>query len=130
MNERDTLRDMLIAIHEAAVAAQRALEVLILRIEAVAPRSTRQTKAKRDMRRASRFLGGSVPFGYRLTKGGGLEPVPKEQDAMRQMQELRAQGLAYRAIAARMEAKGHKLSHMTVHKILRRADGTNGSVGP
>jgi hypothetical protein len=37
------------------------------------------------------------------------------------MRELRAQGLAYRAIAARMEAKGHKLSHMTVHKILRRA---------
>jgi hypothetical protein len=76
MNERDTLRDMLIAIHEAAVAAQRAMEVLIQRIEAAAPRSTRQTKAKRDMRRASRFLGGAVPFGYRITNRGGLEPVP------------------------------------------------------
>jgi hypothetical protein len=46
--------------------------------------------------------------------------VPEQQDAIRQMRELRAQGLAYRVIAARMEAKGHKLSHMTVHKILRK----------
>jgi DNA invertase Pin-like site-specific DNA recombinase len=82
------------------------------------------------MRRASRFLGGAVPFGYRLTSRGGLEPVPKQQDAIRQMRELRAQGLAYRAIAAQMEANGHKLSHMTVHKILRRAEGMNGSPGP
>jgi hypothetical protein len=57
---------------------------------------------------------------YLLTKGGGPEQVPKQQDAIRQMRELRAQGLAYRAIAARMEAKGHNRSHMTVHKILRR----------
>jgi hypothetical protein len=76
---------------------------------------------ERDMRRASRFLSGAVPFGYRLTKGGGLEQVPNQQDAIRQMRELRAQDLAYRAIAEQMEAKGHKLSHVTVHKILRRA---------
>jgi hypothetical protein len=81
--------DVLHELH-VAVAAQRALEVPILRSEAVAPQSTRQTKAKRDMRRASRFLGGAVPFGYRITKGGGLELVPKQQDAIRQMQELRA----------------------------------------
>jgi hypothetical protein len=65
MSQRDTL----IAIHEAAVAAQRALEVPILRIEAIAPRSTRHTKAKRDMMRASRFLGGAVPFDYRFPSG-------------------------------------------------------------
>jgi hypothetical protein len=76
MSQRDTLRDMLIAIHEAAVAAQRALDVLILRIEAVAPRSTRQTKAKRDMRRASRFLGGRAPFGYRITSRGPSSRMP------------------------------------------------------
>jgi hypothetical protein len=47
----DCERDTLIAINEAAAATQRALEVLILRIEAVMPQTTRQTKAKRDMSR-------------------------------------------------------------------------------
>src|SRR5207248_3488008 len=37
---------------------------------------------KRDQRARGRFLGGTVPFGYRLTQDGELIPHEKEQEAI------------------------------------------------
>jgi hypothetical protein len=42
-----------------------------------------------------------------------------EQEAIREMAELRAQGRSLRAIAAEMQAQGHKISHEGVAGALR-----------
>jgi hypothetical protein len=56
-------------------------------------------------RSAARFLGGSVQFGYRLGEGGWLAPHDAEQEGIREMVALKAQGRSLRAIAAEMQAE-------------------------
>ena len=71
-------------------------------------------------------LVGKVPFGYDLAPDGrSLTPNPIEQRVLRLMKTLRAKGLAYRAIAARLTARqiptkeGHAVWHHTaVRRIL------------
>lgn len=58
---------------------------------------------KADQKARGRFLGGSVQFGYRLGDNGKLVPHEPEQEAIREMAELKAQGRSLRAIAAREE---------------------------
>ena len=79
-----------------------------------------QTKA--DQKARWRFLGGTVPFGYRLVDGE-LVQDEAQQEAIREMVALRGQRRWLRAIAAEMQAKGHKISHEGVARILagRRA---------
>jgi putative DNA-invertase from lambdoid prophage Rac len=67
-------------------------------------------QVKADQKARGRFLGGSVPFGFRLGEDGGLVPVEAQQDAIREMVTLKAQGLSLRAIAAEMQAKGHQIT--------------------
>ena len=51
---------------------------------------------------------GSVPYGYRLAADGiHLEADPAEARAVALVRELRAEGLSYRAIGARLTAAGH-----------------------
>jgi hypothetical protein len=57
-----------------------------------------------------RYLGGKVPFGFRRGDDGDLVPHEAEQEAIREIVSLRAQGNALRAIAQAVAAKGHKLS--------------------
>lgn len=83
-------------------------------------------QVKADQKARGRFLGGIMPFGYRLVrdddgKGGRLVPHDGEQEAIREMAALRAQGKPLRAIAEAMRAKGHKLSHEGVAGVLRAA---------
>ncbi len=71
-------------------------------------------------------LVGKVPFGCDLAPDGrSLTPNPIEQRVLRLMKTLRAKGLAYRAIAARLTARqiptkeGHAVWHHTaVRRIL------------
>jgi hypothetical protein len=49
------------------------------------------------------YIGGKVPFGYRLD-GEGLREHVEEQAAIRQARSLRAQGLSLRAVADRLQA--------------------------
>jgi putative DNA-invertase from lambdoid prophage Rac len=81
-------------------------------------------QVKADQKARGRYLGGSIPFGYRLGDEGELIPNDVEQEAIREMVALRAQGKALRAISAEMQAKGHQISHVGVQGILRerRAD--------
>ena len=57
-------------------------------------------QVKADQKARGRYLGGKVPFGFRRGAEGGLVPNEAEQEAIREMVALRAQGKALRAIAA------------------------------
>jgi putative DNA-invertase from lambdoid prophage Rac len=78
----------------------------------------RISQVKADQKSRGRFLGGTVPFGYRLVDGE-LAPHEAQQEAIREIIALRAQGRSLRAIAAEMHAKGHRISHEGVASVLR-----------
>ena len=79
----------------------------------------RVSQLKADQRARGRFLGGSVQFGYRITDDGALVPHEAEQEAIREMVAMQAQGRSLRAIAAEMQSKGHQISHVGVQGALR-----------
>ena len=64
---------------------------------------------KADQKARGRYLGGIVPFGFRRGESGELVPHEGEQQAIREMAALRAQGRPLRAIAEAVRAKGHKI---------------------
>jgi putative DNA-invertase from lambdoid prophage Rac len=76
-------------------------------------------QVKADQKARGRYLGGKVPFGFRRGETGELVEVCAEQEAIREMAALRAQGTALRAIADVMLAKGHRISHEGVAGVLR-----------
>jgi putative DNA-invertase from lambdoid prophage Rac len=76
-------------------------------------------QVKADQKARGRYLGGSIPFGYRLGNDGELVPHETEQEAIREMVALKAQRLSLRAIAAELQAKGHQISHVGVQGALR-----------
>jgi DNA invertase Pin-like site-specific DNA recombinase len=50
---------------------------------------------KRDQVSHSRFLGGSIPFGYKLeqeAKGACLVEIPEQQEAIKEMIRLKNEG--------------------------------------
>ena len=82
----------------------------------------RVAEVKRDQRQRGRYLGGAVPWGYRVGEAGELVPIPEQQAAIRRMRKLRDQGLALRAIADQMKASGVSISHAGVKNALTAAD--------
>jgi putative DNA-invertase from lambdoid prophage Rac len=81
----------------------------------------RITEVKRDQRQRGRYLGGTVPFGYRQGDGGELIEDPAQQKAIATMRRLRAQGLALRAVAEKLTEAGMPISHQGVKKVLAAA---------
>jgi putative DNA-invertase from lambdoid prophage Rac len=79
-------------------------------------------QVKADQKARGRYLGGKLPFGFRLGESGELVPHEAEQEAIREIVALRAQGKALRAIADAVRAKGHRISHEGVAGILRVAE--------
>ena len=80
-------------------------------------------QVKADQKARGRYLGGKVPFGFRRGAEGGLVPNEAEQEAIREMVALRAQGKALRAIAAAAQARGYQISHEGVAGVLRAVGG-------
>ena len=76
-------------------------------------------QVKADQKARGRYLGGSIPFGYRLGEDGELVPHEPEQAAIREMVAMKAQRRSLRAIAAELQAKGHQISHVGVQGALR-----------
>jgi putative DNA-invertase from lambdoid prophage Rac len=76
-------------------------------------------QVKADQKARGRYLGGKVPFGFRRGNDGELVPHEAEQEVIREIVALRAQGKPLRAIAEAVVAKGHKLSHEGVAGVLR-----------
>ena len=81
----------------------------------------RITEVKRDQRSRGRFLGGTVPFGFKVGDDGNLVPIPEQQRAMETMKRLRAKGLALRTISDKLKAAGMPISHQGVKKVLQAA---------
>src|SRR5271166_3801694 len=66
----------------------------------------RISQVKADQKSRGRFLGGTVPIGYQLGDDGELAPVEAQQEAIREMIALKAQGQSLRAIAAEIAGEG------------------------
>ncbi len=79
---------------------------------------------KADQRQRGRYLGGVVPFGWRVGEGGELVAVVEQQAAIERMRELRQGGTSLRAIAAAMTKLGVPVSHTGVANALKAADAT------
>lgn len=56
-------------------------------------------QVKADQKARGRYLGGKVPFGFQRGDAGKLVPHEAEQEAIREIVALRAQGRPLRAIA-------------------------------
>jgi DNA invertase Pin-like site-specific DNA recombinase len=74
---------------------------------------------KRDQKERHRFLGGAVPFGWKLADDGLLVEDAQAQAAIATMREARAAGGSLRH-CAEMVRERHRLevSHMTVKRVL------------
>ena len=79
----------------------------------------RITEVKRDQRHRGRFLGGTLPFGFKVGDDGDLVPIPEQQKAIETMQAAARQGLALRAIAEKITEAGTPISHQGVKKVLQ-----------
>jgi hypothetical protein len=62
-------------------------------------------QVKADQKARGRYLGGKVPFGFRLGDSGELVRHEGEQEAIREIVSLRTQGKALRAIAQAVGGK-------------------------
>ena len=80
-------------------------------------------QVKADQKARGRYLGGKVPFGFRRGERGKLIPHEAEQEAIREMTAMRAQGNPLRAIAEAMQAEGYRISHEGVAGVLRATGG-------
>ncbi|WP_244471021.1 recombinase family protein [Microvirga massiliensis] len=79
----------------------------------------RIAEVKRDQKQRGRFLGGTVPFGYRLDQNGELVPHEAQQEAIREAVAMKAAGVSLRAIADALQARGNSISHVAVSRVLR-----------
>ncbi|MCJ2042525.1 recombinase family protein [Methylobacterium sp. J-059] len=78
----------------------------------------RISNVKADQKARGRYLGGKVPFGYRVGTDGALDKHEAEQEAIREMVALRSAGMALRPIAAAISGKGLRVSHETVKQVI------------
>ncbi|MGD9737764.1 MAG: recombinase family protein [Bauldia sp.] len=78
----------------------------------------RIANVKADQKARGRYLGGKVPFGYRVGLGGELVEHHEEQAAIHTAREMRSQGASLRAIAAQLREVGLSISHEGVKGIL------------
>jgi DNA invertase Pin-like site-specific DNA recombinase len=76
---------------------------------------------KADQRRRHRYLGGILPFGWRLGEDGELVPHSPEQVMIQRMVALRRAGRSLRAIANDLGHDGVRLSHAGIRKIIASA---------
>lgn len=81
----------------------------------------RVASVKADQREQSRYLGGRVPFGYRVGELGELVEDAGQQTALKACREARDAGATLRAILADLERDhGYKLSLSGLAAILAR----------
>jgi putative DNA-invertase from lambdoid prophage Rac len=76
-------------------------------------------QVKADQKARGRYLGGTVPFGYRRGQSGELVRHAAEQQAISEIGALWVEGKPLRAIADAMRAKEISISHEGVANVLR-----------
>jgi hypothetical protein len=72
---------------------------------------------KRTQKARAEGPGAKAPFGF-IYDAGKLVAVPKDQNALRRIRELHAEGLSLRKISADLASQGVKLSHVTIRKVI------------
>jgi putative DNA-invertase from lambdoid prophage Rac len=82
----------------------------------------RVAEVKRDQRQRGRYLGGKVPWGWKVGDAGDLLPEPTKRTALKQMRKLRAEGASLRAISDKMKADGVSITHQGVKNALAAAN--------
>lgn len=81
----------------------------------------RVTQVKQDQKKRGRYLGGKVPFGWRVGNDGELVEESREQEAIRDMVLQRfMMKKPLRQIAANISARGISVSHVAVKDITDR----------
>jgi len=73
---------------------------------------------KADQRSRNRYLGGTAPFGYRVSESGELIADKDQQKAIKRMRTLHRSGRSLRAIAEDMQARGFRISHVGVKRLV------------
>lgn len=74
---------------------------------------------KRSQKADGQYLGGSVPFGFRLGEDGKMKPHAAEQLIIAKVVSMKSKGMSLRAISSQLLQEGTKISHVTVGRILR-----------
>ncbi len=82
----------------------------------------RVAQVKRDQRQRGRYLGGRIPYGFRVGAEGALEAIPEKQAVIRRAGELRAAGAPLRAIQAALQVEhGERVSLDALARVVREA---------
>lgn len=127
------LRDQGVALHMVDlggdVATNGISKLVFTILSAVAEAERDRTReriaeVKRDQRIRNRYLGGTPPFGWRVEDDGKLVPVPDQQEALRKMRTLRAEGRSLRSVADYMATTGVRISHVGVKNALSAGSRT------
>lgn len=75
--------------------------------------------AKKKMKEQGRYLGGPVPFGWKV-ENGYLRKNMEQQRVIKEIEKLRAERWSYRDIVGKLNKKfGVRLSHEGVRRILK-----------
>lgn len=79
----------------------------------------RVTTVKADQRDRGRYLGGRVPFGYKVATDGGLEPIPNEQEIIHKIITVRRTSKSIRYIRDMLAQEyDRSLSLAVIHRII------------
>jgi putative DNA-invertase from lambdoid prophage Rac len=82
----------------------------------------RISTVKADQKARDCYLGGKVPFGYRVVSEAGesvLQGVEEQQAAIARARALRAAGNSLRGVQALLRAQGMIVSHDTINRVCR-----------
>jgi DNA invertase Pin-like site-specific DNA recombinase len=125
-----TLRARRVLLHVVDIGAEVTSEgiskLLIPILSAVAnverdQAHERPSGVKKEKKQNTQYMGGKVPFGYAVGPKGELVEVDEQQQAIREMIQLKTEGMSLRAISETMKARGHLVSHVTVKELIQRA---------
>lgn len=87
----------------------------------------RVSQTKRDQRQRGRYLGGKVPFGYRVGDDGDLVEEAKEQAIIAHARDLREAGATLRAVQDAIDVQhGRRLSLDALQRVVKGA-GSDGA---
>jgi putative DNA-invertase from lambdoid prophage Rac len=78
---------------------------------------------KADQKKRNRYLGGTVPFGWKLSEDGELAKDEDQQAAIKRMKSMQGKGASLRAISADLAERGFTLSHAGVANVLAAGTG-------
>ena len=80
----------------------------------------RAKKLKHDQKSEGCYLGGKIPFGYKVDATGKLVPDRRQQSAIRKMIVMRAKGISLRVISEEMKRQGIAISHVGVSSVIKK----------